>query len=121
MKDRIYHLRKEVKGLSREDFANAIGMSASELRNVENGVTTLKENKVPILCSVYNVREEWLRTGEGPMHPPQNQDDEIADIVKAASQQDPEKAVKFFQDLLRGMSDAEIVLLYEIFKKHCKD
>lgn len=118
VKNRILHLRKTALNLSRAKFGEAIGMSDSEIKNIENGVTQLKENKIPLICNAYNVNEEWLRTGNGEMFLPKTRGQEIGEIVKAAAQHDPEEATKFFTSLLEGMSDAEIVLMYEIFKRH---
>lgn len=93
-------------------------MSDGEIKNIETGLTQLKENKIPLICNAYNVNEEWLRTGKGEMFLPKSRGQEIGEIVKAAAQHDPETAVKFFSSLLEEMSDAEIVLMYEIFKRH---
>ena len=121
MKNRILQLRKTVLNLSRAKFGEAIGMSDSEIKNIENGVTQLKENKIPLICNAYNVNEEWLRTGIGEMFMPKTRGQEISEIVKAASTNDPEEAVKFFTNLLSEMTDAEILLMYEVFKRHFPD
>lgn len=65
MKDRLFWLRKSELKLSREKFGERVGMSGSEIRNIEDGVTRLKENKIPLICREFNVNEVWLRTGEG--------------------------------------------------------
>lgn len=121
MKDRMLYLRKTALKLSRAKFGDPIGMSDSEIKNIENGVTQLKENKIPLICNAYNVNEAWIRTGEGDIFVPKSRGQQIGDIVKAASQHDPEAAVRFFTSLLEEMSDAEIVLMYEIFKRHFPD
>lgn len=118
MKDRLFYLRKKVLNLSREKFGAPVGMTDSEIKNIETGITQLKENKIPLICSKYNVSETWLRTGEGEMFLPKSRGEEIGQIVREAASVDPEDAVKFFQSLLDGMSDAEIVLMYQIFKTH---
>lgn len=118
MKDRLFHLRKTVLNMSRAKFGIPIGMSDGEIKNIETGLTQLKENKIPLICNAYNVNEEWLRTGKGEMFLPKSRGQEIGEIVKAAAQHDPETAVRFFSSLLEEMSDAEIVVMYEIFKRH---
>lgn len=118
MNERILYLRKTVLNLSRAKFGELVGMSDSEIKNIENGVTQLKENKIPLICGAYNVSETWLRTGEGEIFLPKTRGQEIGEIVKAAAQRDPEEAQRFFSGLLEDMSDAEIVLMYEIFKRH---
>ena len=65
MKDRLFWLRKSELKLSREKFGERVGMSGSEIRNIEDGVTRLKENKIPLICREFSVNEVWLRTGEG--------------------------------------------------------
>ena len=65
MKDRLFWLRKSELKLSREKFGERVGMSGSEIRNIEDGVTRLKENKIPLICREFNVNEVWLRTGDG--------------------------------------------------------
>ena len=118
MNERILYLRKTVLNLSRAKFGELVGMSDSEIKNIENGVTLLKVNKIPLICGAYNVSETWLRTGEGEIFLPKTRGQEIGEIVKAAAQRDPEEAQRFFSGLLEDMSDAEIVLMYEIFKRH---
>ena len=118
MKDRLFYLRKTVLNMSRAKFGIPIGMSDGEIKNIETGLTQLKENKIPLICKEYHVNEEWLRTGKGDMFIPKTRGQEIGDIVKAAAQHDPETAAKFFTSLFEEMSDAEIVLMYEIFKRH---
>lgn len=121
MKERILYLRKKVLNLSRVKFGEPIGMSDSEIKNIETGLTQLKENKIPLICSTYHVSETWLRNGEGEIFIPKTRGQEISEIVKSASTNDPEEAVKFFTNLLSEMSDAEILLMYEVFKRHFPD
>ena len=118
MKERLLHLRKDILNKSRVKFGEPIGMTDSEIKNIENGITDLKENKIPLICREYNVREEWLRTGQGDIFQPVGRGEEIGQIVRSAAQTDPEEAVSFFRTLLEGMSDAEILLMYEVFKRH---
>ena len=118
MKDRLFYLRKTVLNLSRAKFGKPIGMSDGEIKNIENGFTQLKEKTIPLICREYNVREEWLRTGQGDIFQPMGRGEELGQIVRSAAQKDPEEAVSFFRGLLEGMSDAEILLMYEVFKRH---
>ena len=77
MKDRIYKLRKETLNLSRAKFGEKIGMSDSEIKNIEYGITEIKENKIKLICSTYNVNEYWLRTGNGEMFEEKTDAEEI--------------------------------------------
>lgn len=93
-------------------------MTDSEIKNVETGATQLKENKIPLICNAYNVNEQWLRTGQGNMFLPKTRAQEIDEIVRNAATRDPEESVKFFTELLGDMTDAEIAIMYEVFRRH---
>lgn len=77
MKDRLFWLRKSELKLSREKFGERVGMSGSEIRNIEDGVTRLKENKIPLICREFNVNEVWLRTGEGEPFKEESREEQI--------------------------------------------
>ena len=77
MKDRLFWLRKSELKLSREKFGERVGMSGSEIRNIEDGVTRLKENKIPLICREFSVNEVWLRTGEGEPFKEESREEQI--------------------------------------------
>ena len=118
IKERLFELRKNVLNMSRAKFGEPIGMTDSEIKNVETGATQLKENKIPLICNAYNVNEQWLRTGQGDMFLPKTRAQEIGEIVRNAATRDPEESVKFFTELLGDMTDAEIAIMYEVFRRH---
>lgn len=104
--------------MSRAKCGEPIGMTDSEIKNIETGATQLKENKIPLICNAYNVNEQWLRTGQGNMFLPKTRAQEIDEIVRNAATRDPEESVKFFTELLGDMTDAEIAIMYEVFRRH---
>lgn len=104
--------------MSRAKFGEPIGMTDSEIKNVETGATQLKENKIPLICNTYNINEQWLRTGQGNMFLPKTRAQEIGEIVQNAATRDPEESMKFFTELLGDMTDAEIAIMYEVFRRH---
>lgn len=54
--------------LSQEEFASKIGIkSRSHISSLENGVRTVTDRIIRDLVNVFNVNEEWLRTGIGNM------------------------------------------------------
>ena len=117
MNKRIYEVRKQAD-INQQEFADRIGLTKNYISLLETGVRTPSDRTISDICREFGVNESWLRTGEGEMLLPKSRGQEIGEIVKAASQHDPEDAVKFFTSLLGEMSDAEIVLMYEIFKRH---
>ena len=117
MKNRIKQIRKHFN-LNQEDFGKRIGPKQSTVTAYECGNRVPMDVTITSICREFGVNEEWLRTGNGEMFLPKSRGQEIGEIVKAAAQHDPETAAKFFSSLLEEMSDAEIVLMYEIFKRH---
>ena len=117
MKNRIKQIRKHFN-LNQEDFGKRIGAKQSTVTAYECGNRVPMDVTITSICREFGVNEEWLRTGNGEMFLPKSRGQEIGEIVKAAAQHDPDTAAKFFSSLLEEMSDAEIVLMYEIFKRH---
>lgn len=54
-----------VPKVSQESFAKEIGLSRSELKNIEYDKTEPKDFTIQQVCLKYGVDEEWLRTGKG--------------------------------------------------------
>ena len=117
MKNRIKQIRKHYN-LNQEDFGKRIGAKQSTVTAYECGNRVPMDVTITSICREFGVNEEWLRTGKGEMFLPKSRGQEIGEIVKAAAQHDPETAARFFSSLLEEMSDAEIVVMYEIFKRH---
>lgn len=68
--------------LTRASFGANLGVSGDVINNLERGRVEIKEPMIKLICSVYSVDEEWLRTGEGEMFVQQSDRDEIAAAVE---------------------------------------
>ncbi len=81
MKDRIKYLRKDVLGMTMEEFGEKVGLSKAAISQIESGKSGLSDVAVKAICNEYNINEAWLRTGEGEMkaEPPE---DEIDAVIK---------------------------------------
>ncbi|MDR0936623.1 MAG: helix-turn-helix domain-containing protein [Oscillospiraceae bacterium] len=67
--ERIKFIRKANK-LSQTEFGARLGESRSAINNIEGNRLSKPELKEPLyrlICREFNVRYEWLRTGEGEM------------------------------------------------------
>lgn len=61
---------KEVRcalGLSQAKFSKAISLSNGYLAGIELGNRRVNDRLVKLITSTFNVREEWLKNGEGAM------------------------------------------------------
>ena len=66
IKDRLKQLRKKLN-LKQREMAKALRVTVSAYGAWETGRDTIPEARLCMLCKEYNVREEWLTTGEGEM------------------------------------------------------
>ena len=113
---RLKILREEL-GLSQEAFGANVGMTRSEIKNLEYQLTTLKEHKFPLICATYNVNENWLRTGEGEMFAALDRDEEIAAFVAQALKGEDDNFKKRFLSMMSKLTDAEWEMLEQMAKK----
>lgn len=67
MKDRIKEVRKYAE-LSQTKFAEKLKISRSAMSKLESGENTPSEQTISLICKEFNIREEWLRTGNGEMY-----------------------------------------------------
>lgn len=69
---RIRHLRKSVLGLNQRQFASDLGMAQTGVSGMEQDGATVTDRVIKSICLTYNVNEEWLRDGTGPMQSQSN-------------------------------------------------
>ena len=79
MNERIRELRETLKK-SQDEFAKELELSRNYISLVENGQRNLSSQSIKLLCSIHNVNEEWLRTGNGEMFQPITKNDEISKL-----------------------------------------
>lgn len=78
--DRVKTIRKELM-LNQTQFAEKIGISQRALSSIERETTNLTERNTREICRVFNVNEQWLRTGEGEMFLEPSEDEQLAEFV----------------------------------------
>ena len=77
MKDRIEELRKNKK-LTQAEFGERIGVKGNTITTYENGSRVPSEAVIKSICRVFNVNEDWLRTGRGDPYIQLSRDEELA-------------------------------------------
>lgn len=68
--ERIKELRKNYLHMSQTDFGEKLGVSRSVINNIERNVLARPDQKLSLMkliCSEFNVNEEWLLNGTEPM------------------------------------------------------
>ena len=80
MNERILLIRKNA-GLTQKDFADRIGVKRNTVAVYESGGCNVSDSVIKMICREFSVNEDWLRTGEGDMYIPV--EDETAAIVSS--------------------------------------
>ena len=65
--DRIRLIRKS-ENLTMEKFGEKLGVTKVAISLIENGSRSLTTQMLRAISNIYNVNEEWLRTGKGEMY-----------------------------------------------------
>lgn len=66
LNERLLQIRKKLN-LNQEDFGSRIELSKASISALETGLREITDRTVMLLCSTYNVNEDWLRNGIGEM------------------------------------------------------
>lgn len=77
MNERVKEIRK-AKGLTLESFGAKINLGKSQIGKIEKNQATLTDRTISDICRIYNVNENWLRTGEGEMFVQLSRDEELS-------------------------------------------
>ena len=65
--ERLRNLRKDLLQITQAEFSGTIGISRSNLANIEKGNSGLSPRVVRDICREFSVRREWLLNGEEPV------------------------------------------------------
>lgn len=58
---------RETLGYNQRDFSQSIKIGQSTLAMLENGKREVNDRHIMLICTVYNINENWLRDGNGDM------------------------------------------------------
>lgn len=115
--DRLKEIRQALN-LTQAEFANGLGWSRGVVANFEAHITEPKELQIQLVGKVYGANIDYIMTGAGAMFAPKSIGEEMGEIAAAASKQNAEAVRQFFRELGDSFTDAEILFLYEIYKRH---
>lgn len=87
--ERIKTLRSTL-GMKQVDFANKISRTQAVFSKYESGAIAITDRTVADICREFNVNEQWLRAGAGPMFKQQDNLDNMltADVAKLVRSSD---------------------------------
>ena len=105
--ERIKALRGTL-GMKQVDFANKISRTQAVFSKYESGAIAITDRTIADICREFNVNEQWLRTGEGPMFKQQSDiDNQLAAEVAKLIQSEDEFTKKLIHAYLSLPDDAK--------------
>lgn len=100
VKDRIKEIRtSQNPKLSQTEFGAKLGMSRSEIANLEGGRVDPTPSVINLICMTYDIDPLWLKDGIGEMKKPPADDDELVDRVMAGENEFAKSVMKAFAKL----------------------
>lgn len=79
--ERVKELRR-TRGLTQSEFGEKLGVQNSAISKIERGENIVTDQMRLLISREFNVREEWLRDGVGPMEIQRNRSDEIEHFLQ---------------------------------------
>ena len=113
--DRFRILRDSI-GLSQEEFAARAHRTRSEIKNIEYGKTTPKDEVIASVCHTYGIQEDWLRHGLEPMRAAKSEEEEIAEMV-ASALTGSSRLKKAVIKMICSKSEAELQALEDMLRQ----
>lgn len=107
----------EKLGKSKSDLARDLGISTASVTNFCKGRNNPSGQTIDQICDKYGVVKSWLLTGEGEPFLPVSREEEIGKIAADAAKTDPEEARRFFMELFGKKTDAQILLMYQLYRE----
>ena len=119
--ERIRYLRKTTLNLTLEKFGKRLGVGKSAISDIENERNALSDQMAKSISREFNVREEWLRDGEGEMFVRQSRNERIAEFINAIQMEDDGSFKKRFIAALSSMTTEEWGIVAAIAKKMAEE
>lgn len=114
--DRIKKIRRELD-LTQQEFADRIGIKRGGVANYEINRNVPIDAVISLICKTFNVREEWLRTGNGEIFVEMSRDEQIATFIGRIQMEDGDSFKKRLIAVLSEMTEDQWEMLAEMAQK----
>lgn len=104
-------------GLTKTEFAKRLSISQPFLSQLCSGAKIPSDRTISDICRVFRIREEWLRTGEGPMEIADTQRDKLSSFFADVLATAPDERSAFVA-ALADLPDAFWPLVAELARKY---
>lgn len=123
MKERLRKLRKTLD-LTQQEFADKLKVPRNTIGGYEVGKSNPSDAAVNNICNIFNVNEEWLRTGSGEMFIELTRDEQIERFVGDALKSEDDSFKKKFISMLAALDESDWEVLQkmvELLQQNKKD
>lgn len=120
MKDRIKAIRIS-ENLSQTDFAKKLSVSRSAVCKMESGENSPSEQTLSLICKVFPINEDWLRTGNGDMQKKRSRSQEIGAFANEVMTDVDESFKKRFLLALSKLNESDWETLEKIVNELSKE
>lgn len=123
MKERLKKLRKTLD-LTQQEFADKLKVPRNTIGGYEVGKSNPSDAAVNNICNIFNVNEEWLRTGNGEMFIELTRDEQIENFVGDALKSEEDSFKKKFISMLAALDESDWEVLQkmvELLQQNKKD
>lgn len=123
MKERLKKLRKTLD-LTQQEFAGKLKVPRNTIGGYEVGKSNPSDAAVNNICNIFNVNEEWLRTGNGEMFIELTRDEQIERFVGDTLKSEDDSFKKKFISMLAALDESDWEVLQkmvELLQQNKKD
>ncbi|MTN45977.1 helix-turn-helix domain-containing protein [Turicibacter sanguinis] len=99
MRTRLREIRKSL-GLNQTEFAKCLGITQTSYSMIENGTRPLLDRHIKVVCSEFNINEQWLKHGIGEMYLSSPFEKEFIEIFESLTLDSQEYLTKMAKELL---------------------
>ena len=103
-------------GLTKTAFAKKIDVSQPFVSQLCSGAAMPSNRTIKDICRVFDISEEWLRTGKGEMDAPKSEDEELAAAINQIAGTSPDFRRRLIA-ALSALNDDQWVLLEDMLMK----
>ena len=115
MNERLKELRKAL-GFTQQEMADKLGIKRNTIAQYEIGRNPPTDTVVTLICREFDVNEEWLRTGAGPMFVEKTRDEELAEFFGKVLAGDPDFRRRLLSAMSR-LSEEQWAMLEEVAQR----
>lgn len=116
MNERIKLLRKHL-GLTQQEFADKLKIARGNIGAYEVGKNAPSDAVISLICEKFNINEEWLRTGNGPIEIELTRSEKITDFAADLQKDEEDSYRRRLIEALADLDEEEWELLEKISEK----